>query len=488
MSVEYQENYHIIPFAYELPYSAANQLLQLKSFQKKDKKSDGVKDVLVWKDKEFKGRQRLFSHINCLIKSSSCDNNTIGIGFMMEDGARGYFNLPANKNHTVMYKDKNENFEFCIKDIELYIFETQVGFLTYKIEVKSTDEKDIMKGNYFVKSLVQNKDKFFVKDRNEEIEEVNKILLHECIEKILNDLNVVTYFENNDNFPKQAIVYNTMCLRSNPGLENIENYMYKMRRLFKDSYKPCKRELTIDNCKDIIQLFDNSYWGISLEGFANLVYLVEDEKTDNFMKGNYKGELENTYYYMYLLALHQRYALLYFSIQVSDIKKNNDKEIIDENIINNISELKHDISYFYLRAIFSNISNITHQSELYDLLRDRLRIEDLMDEINSELDGLKAILEERKCKVEAMKEKRREDKRNRFHIFIAIISVIFVILQTDNSVWDMFNKGWTGLYPSIGSITFYGLIISFMVVTIGSVIATGIYVEKLIKEKNDNKK
>lgn len=475
MNINYQQNYHIIPFAYEKPYLEAIESFKTKCITKDEKK------INVWRDKVFNDRQRIFSHINELIESKNPVNCTIGMGFVLEEASRKKYNFTANKNRSISFIGKDVNFDFSIPEIEVYIFESQIGFVCLKAHIKSDVAEEIIEGNYNIKNLYQNKDKFFTENFVDGSKKIENIPIHSSIEKILEDLKVNTYFENDDKFPKQSLVYNVLFLEENPGCEKIEKYMYKMKRLFKDTYIPCKRELNLDNCKDSLQLFDNSYWGISLEGFANLVYLVDDEKTNAFIKGNYKGSVGSTYYYMYLLTLYQRYSLLNFSVKTSEVKRLNNIDDVDESTISNLSELKHDIAYFYLRGIFNNISNITHQAMLYDLMRENLRIDELMNELNSELDGVKTILEERKSKKLEEESKELENKKDSFNRFIAIFSVVFVVIQTANSIWDMFNKGCQGQIPSMGTLTFYCFIFVIALTAIGSGVLTYMFVKRIKK-------
>ncbi len=480
MDAKYQINYHIIPFAFQLPYIQAVQILKT-NISNNDNKTN------IWSAKLFNDSQRIFSHINGLIETENPVNNTIGSGFVLTEAARKEYDFSANKNGAFIFKSKDFSFNFYINEVELYIFETQIGFVCLKVDIKRNIADEIIEGNYFVKNLYQNKEKFFMEKFINGGKQLVNSPIHLSIKKMLEFLNVNTYFENHDKFPKQTLVYNALCLNEKPEVEEIPKYIYKMKRLFKDSYKISDRDLCIDNCKDTIQLFENSYWGISLEGFANFTYLVDDEITNSFLTSNYKGTLDKTYYYIYLVSLHQRYALLNFSMKASGVKKLNSCDDVDENIINYLTDLKHDISYFYLRANYNNISNITHQSVLYDLLRSNLRIEDLMNEISSELDGVKNILEERKNKRKEEEAKEVERKKDLFNIFIAIISIVFVVLQTTNSIWDMFNKGYTGQYPLFTSNTFKIFIATVLITISGSVFAMIAYAYRLIKNKSKKK-
>ena len=83
------------------------------------------------------------------------------------------------------------------------------------------------------------------------------------------------------------------------------------------------QEFDLENNPNVLRFFENSYWGISTEGLNNIVYLVDDNTTNEFMTTGYQKNLQNSYYYIYILALHQRFALLNFCSRVGSRSGNN---------------------------------------------------------------------------------------------------------------------------------------------------------------------
>src|SRR5690606_39133104 len=99
------------------------------------------------------------------------------------------------------------------------------------------------------------------------------------------------------------------------------SYLFYMGRSFKRTYKPSGREFILDQNPYVYEAFENSFWACSLEGLANLSFLTGDSGTDNFFQTQFPQHVETTYAYLYLIALHQRYGLLYLSTKASRLPR-----------------------------------------------------------------------------------------------------------------------------------------------------------------------
>ena len=93
---------------------------------------------------------------------------------------------------------------------------------------------------------------------------------------------------------------------------------------------------------------------------------------------------------------------------------------------------------------------------------DSMHVEEYIAEMNIGIEGISSIHEEYN---EALKV-RREEKQNRFNLYILALSTVFVVIETINSIWDIANKIHDDDYPLIGSIEFVGGIISIILICI----------------------
>lgn len=484
IQVEKQINYHIIPFAFEGLYTEV--LSQLKS--------SGF-----WEYKST-SKEPLLHHIQNLVAGNDDDvsEETIGRHFKLraEAKTRKNFNLPIKADGLIfMPLEDGRVISFSIPEIQLYVFETNIGFLLYELDFNlngNSDMDTIVDGNYYFKKLSHSKNiskKMYHQISISKEDKRNILFEPEKTAVKLIAFKVETYFVDKKK-PSKSLVFNSVVLRDIINDAEILNLLYRMRRSFKDTYIPNPKEVQIECNDEIFQAFQNNYWGISLEGMANIAYLlkadtkVEDnppenkekkplstnEKNNAFFLGNYQGNVKSTYLLMYILTLHSRYSLLNFSIMASKLPKNTDAYFNGGNFnLMKLNTLREKIILFRLRCMFCNITNITHQAQLYDMLQNKLRISSLLNELENEVAALSQqmqLIEDRRnmelLKIEEEKQIVVRNKRKVFDDFILFVTTFFAIISTLGAS--------TNLNQIIESI--FGFSLSNYIVKIGAISIT----------------
>lgn len=423
--------YHIIPFGYTDEYEEAINYF----IEGVNQDSNGIKD---WKYKKI-SKEQFFHHIEELISEGS-ENSTIGKRFVLsnEQAVRIKHGLPKNVSTPIKVSSKgNDGYSFKILEVELLLFETNVGFLIFNIEYigevseekdKSHDQlsiKHIIEGNYYFKKYgnrnINVSYEIQDKQRNKKSSEID---MKEVCKNILRHLNVETFFTEKE-YPDNALVFSTVILKGIPEEKDIKKNLFELCHSFKDTYKEFYDEFT----KESLRMFDNLYWGMSLEGVANIGHYSNDKKADAFIGGNYLGNIKATYFTMYILTLHKRYALLNYILQASKLSKkiecylDKNRNVNEKNSSSMLFQLRSNVIFYKLRCVFNDLTNISHQARISDAMNDALRIGKLQEELENELESL----EELKRLVEE-KEKQKEDQaKDKFNSFLTIISVIIAI-------------------------------------------------------------
>ncbi|QED48146.1 magnesium transporter CorA family protein [Cytobacillus dafuensis] len=420
--VEKQVTFLIVPFAFRAEYENTDRLIDHSNFEEKTPVSE-----------------RLYDHVQNLISPQGRKYEAIGRRFVLKDEVRTKWNLPNRKDTFLTYQYSKQSFSFSIESIELYVFETQVGFVLFKIgHPKFSSIEQMIETNYHIKRLgkLRNTKVFYDKKTGKDTLLEQEIHLNDLIDSFLSNLEVDTYFEGDDTHVKQSLVFSAAFLNQ-PGLEesSVTAWLFRMQRAFKDSYKPVKE---MENRRDLFIPFDNSYWGVSLEGMANIVTKTNDTTADQFFGTDYFYRLENTYLFMYILALHQRYALLYFSKQISLLPyqlNQIEDQLEKQNEL--ITKFRKNIVNFMLKCSYNQVSNVTHQSELYEMIRTNLKIEYLFTEINDELYSLSSLMEiiEQK-KLQLLEEKKRE-KSDKMTKGIGLLSFVYLPLTIIPGLYTM---------------------------------------------------
>ncbi|NGY80463.1 hypothetical protein F6Y02_41075 (plasmid) [Bacillus megaterium] len=207
-----QTTYLVIPFALNTDYISALKNLLSSTYTKRD----GHEEKL-WREGTF-GRQRLFAHISNLIDRNAIKKKeSIGTRLILEEPARSFLNLPNNRNTYLTFTPDKESFNFHLGNIELYLFETQVGFVVFDILYEEGEKIDnVILSNYHLKKIYQYKDdlKFLKKIGRDQQVEVN-VQLYKLIETFLKGVQVETYFEDIKKRPSYAIVYSSTLIGAN---------------------------------------------------------------------------------------------------------------------------------------------------------------------------------------------------------------------------------------------------------------------------------
>lgn len=429
-------------------------------------------------------RKNILEHVKNLIQFDydSFGNGTIGREYILKDESREKYKLPVNTSHKFYLLTKKGDYIFKVNKVSIFLFETKIGFLTFEIIHTNKSLEQIVSTNYYIKHLhhlyhsqLLNQKEYYLARNNAQVPsdrvEESPLTMSSIAMNLLEPIGVDRYFSSENNEPESAIVYNSLMIDETfEGVEGKEKllgeYLFKLRRTFKESYKPAPNELMLDKNPQIIQLFENSYWGVSLEGFTNVIHLTNDHVTNEFFNGNYQSNLAQSYFYLYIIALHQRYALLALNSRAQDMPKSEQLSVAD---FEKIQKLRKEINYFILRSFFKHVSSITHQQALYEKIEKCLQIEALKEDLRLELDALSSVaelqqyyrlkeqeadrrrlreqrdLQRERDKEEQERKDKLEDQRKEKHADIFLIwSTVFVVFSAITGTWsviaDLFIK------------------------------------------------
>jgi hypothetical protein len=440
--VNRQYIYHIVPFAYNKNYNTAVEFIpSLKSINNKDKEFNH------WISIDISNVQ-FFHHIKELI-SVEKTNTTIGQRYELKSHSfiRTLYGLPPKEKHPMKLTVKN-TWEGYIRiiNVELYLFETQVGFLCLNVEfgdIQTNDKgvqfiqasaEQIVKGNYYLKRYNQNNitlsfeqkvavEKTLQKDGPTFKIEHNETTMTDITCRLLKDLEVETYFTNKSS-PHNATVFSSVTFNNRFSENDLYKLIFELSHAFKNSYKGNVEEAKNSS----VRSFENIYWFSALEGIANIAYFTGDKITDTFLEGTFFGNIKYTYLTMYIIALHRRYALLYYTMLASNFSSNiNDFTNNTANGKDNyllVNELRNKIAFFKLRCVYSDLTNISHQAKLNDDIEASLRVYKLMKELEDEVEAILAL-------VKLKEEKDHEDEmviKESFNSSLAFITGLISIL------------------------------------------------------------
>jgi len=192
----------------------------------------------------------------------------------------------------------------------------------------------------------------------------------------------------------QSFVFSYCFVEKVDDRELVNEQLFRLRRGVRAQYLPAPDDVS-ESSNEVLRTYENVHLGIAIEGCA---VIVEDVGNPFFQQ--FTERVKNRYFIIYLLALHNRMALLNYRHKVEILIPDAfDRMHITKELVHRIRELRNQMVGFYNNAYFIQISNSTTFEKMYEKLLEVLYVEKLLSEIQTktiELDGLVDIHLERR--------------------------------------------------------------------------------------------
>lgn len=498
-------------FVINFSYKCKNR----KEYQSICKRIDNLqkhfdKDINVWVPLDYSNLQNeLYSHVQLFVTSDQeSTKESLGRAWVSNKELKRHYSLKG----TCEMKDLEHS--FLINSSGLFLFKTGIGIFWFEIDYADNQIEDIIRMNYNIKNIsysqcvpnltriaketleifckeeaitnidkpgsykIENlQNKFIVINDLPSSGEITKVIarhmpggdkyfaqvttndkysIQQFIDESLEPLEILNYFSERHSsttdfkIPDKAYVFTMSILDQTQALDDdkLRRYLFWLKKGYKPSYLP-----SFEHLKDeLLQSFENSYWGASLEGCANIVCLTgNDETTDAFFKETYWKRRE-IYFYLYVLVLHQFTTLLSISnkiaklpIDIKDYQKLSSKESED------LVQYNEMVNLFCMKSFYSQVSHISHQNEYYNYLIKQFGIRTSIKDMQDSLLIVNQLVQNA----------RAANRSEKWRIF-AILGGLFVLIQTISSILTIYFMNIQGVSErfSIGFFTISIMIIS----------------------------
>lgn len=360
-----------------------------------------------------------------------------------------------NNNHSEATIRFDSEYEKCYIDNNLFDIKTPTNTIVIK------------KGNTFELHYESIKNKH-----------ISDIVLN-----LLSDLDGVSFFNSNnirkkygfEKAPVKANIFSSIILENGNYDDNMYlKAFYWLKRGYKDTYIPTKKNIDIENNPDVFTTFKYNYWGLSREGLVNLGR-HSGEKDSDFYRSGYSNKIR-TYYYLYIIVLHQYYGLVKMSREIALLPNSSRKYIgvRGQKKYSDLVELREEINFFYMKSIFQEVSHITHQNTLYKRMHKVLGIIDMMNELSDESSSITNLLTE----------DRERDKEIRVKNFM-VIGGLFAVISAFYNIWSIITyykiNTWVVLGIKLNSIIL-SILFLIPIILLGFIIGT-IYFKRWKRKK-----
>lgn len=450
---------HIIPFQYNKSYSEL-----IEKFKNRTE--------FMQTDDMFKGAIKIHKYIkeNCRGENSGCKyyklkENTIVDCFVDISKRRNRFmKIEGNS-----IDGKKETFKFNISDIEVIIFNSQIGFLVINYEIDEEKIENYVKANYFLQAIKTKKIQKieYSKKVGKNEFETNIISLTEVMDIVLSHIDIISFMEKGSNialnkpelfYPIEALVYSLILMDND---KTDQEWIKQQANLISKGYKSTYKISTEDINQGIIQGFNNLIWSVSREGVSNISQLVDnDDITNEFLCNNIspgrEGNITSIYFHIYLLLLNQRYSLIAIADKINkDLRniseemlcKSSEEKIIEEKLI----KIRFIISKLTLTGMYYDISSNSQYNRYYSKLRDSIGIDELHRELNVEISGLdtltKIINQKNYNDEKSNQEKKQKNiqKITKIGAFVAAIALSADLSDITKQILNDFSIDYSGI-------------------------------------------
>lgn len=192
-----------------------------------------------------------------------------------------------------------------LNKIRLSCFSTGCVFAELHIEYSELDIEEIADFSFHFKNAKRRGD--------EELPTMEEALSRLMPEKVAHKL----FFTAKD-FKLECKIFHRICTGQPLREERLESCLVHLRRGYHRGFSMPKTSCEYDM---IYQPYSYDSWAGSQEGLVNIYNFTGDETTDKFLE-NYKPlQLDNNYFFMYLLLLNQRFSAISYLDKISESEK-----------------------------------------------------------------------------------------------------------------------------------------------------------------------
>ena len=409
----------IIPFEYSKEYSSTvSKIRESKS----------------WKQNERVSRD-LFLHAKRLI-SSEISENSIGANFLLSQEGRKDLEFPLLKDQFgVLLKKGAEGpdlpdfkIRFSIPEVYLYLFETRVGFIVLDIKYAEPESLEAVEmANHQLKKIALSRSFIYRDGEKSEKNEKGIGFFDRFFESLKLLVSLVSFFEEQDRMLRHFYLFSYLILDHVPESETERNKLiaetlFRMRNGFHAHYHPSKKEYDLEHNSQFLSFVHNIFWGVSQDGAACVAFLTEDSRQTHFLTHIFRYNVENSYFYLYMLAMAQCFSLLSISKRTAElppeIRGSIDVLKNKKEIIGAIDALQQEIVLYGLRINYSQVAFNFHYTLFYEKLREVFRLDYQHAELDAEVKNLGAL-------INIIEQK----KQKNFELFVLAGAFVFALVS-----------------------------------------------------------
>ncbi len=387
-------------------------------------------EIAIWQKASFP-KDDLLSHVERYLNPPEETAPTALLWEMNGNALQSPSGLGANCDWK-MSVDGKKQIAFKFKDVKLALFRIGVGFINFETCLDSNSIDDWLDFLHFFRFAGGQRGVRLKAERKTGKEQTEPFFpsiaggtekhpdgtgtLMDIVSPLLQALAKKEWWQEVF-IPKQLIPFATIFVDKDNLTENeVAKLIYRVRNFF-----PSTREIS-PSCDDLrfdhpslLSYADKMWFIFSHEGGA---FLAFNAPQTDFFRRELPNHLRDQYFLLFLLALHQKFALMRLSQEVSEhwLKGSTfERSRVFERI-------RNDLLDFTARGYFTQVMQREHHYRVYRKLQEVLQIEQLYREVSDEVREMHEYLV-------AEQTKRLEERLNLFATFIGVPTLVFGFLS-----------------------------------------------------------
>ena len=322
---------------------------------------------------------------------------------------------------TLPFCDTSEGTEtktylFEISEMDIFCFSTGIGIISMYIPYTDAEANALVNTCSVLRCCAQHKDPSQGRCvyKNDE-ETYLSVLAENELDLIFGkDCSLFNHF--NENTLRRIDMFSAVLLDENENQDEYDKICYRLANAFDNRDKDIKI-----NPKDFYRQQEYTRWSFSKRGCSAVANLTGLNITDSFLENRWFVSVNTNYFYLYIMVLHQKYAIYNYLNEVAIDSDKNYVKLNQESLIEFNSKYIFSIvsDEHFIQSVYLRMKEVNNVDEVY---------EDLQDE-------LKRLFEYSQLENDKNTEM-RNSRLNIISIFISILCSVPIIFETFNMFSD----------------------------------------------------
>ena len=407
----------------------------------------------VWKNRKEKRDKYILQHVHEFFFTQDQNQEPrYVLSFEINQQAR-----PDLFSHTFDLETKKNHCTFAFNEIDLYLFRSGIGILVLDLGLRAVCDsetgakrtevtiEDLRNFNaemvawhygtpYCLRKTKSDQDQS--DDDGKTMEDYMKELL-QPIGEIEQDWKPMT--QNFLGFTYLFLSRGDERAGGEEDYSKLDKAFYALYHFLDEKHQPSRRQLRLEGNPNIVQTYDNIFWGLSGAGWAAVVL----DNGAEYLRHQFRTRVRKNYFLLFLLGLHRQLALQRLEQCLSKVEIAMSDERSPEAFTTEVRKYRDWAFDFTLHCSFLQVSPNDYYRDLHEAWTQILGTDHGERELRSIVEELDDYLEREERKQQETARKQQEEARNKQSVMINLLNFILIPLAISATVLSLYDSAKT---------------------------------------------